>query len=61
MKKSTAIWMAVACFFMGSVIGFLCAPIKEGISVRVCNNGNRGEEGSEMWEEEDDDLDELEF
>ena len=61
MKKSTAIWMAVACFFMGSAMGFLYAPIKEGISVRVCNNGNQGKEGPEMWEEEDDDLDDLEF
>lgn len=61
MKKSTAIWMAAACFFMGGVMGFLCAPIKQGISVRVCNNGNQGSDDCDLWEDEDDDLDELKF
>lgn len=61
MKKSTAIWMAIACFFMGSALGFLCAPIKQGVSVRVCNNGNEPQFARQALEDDDLDEDELAF
>lgn len=38
--------LKVFCVFLcGIVIGFVFSPIKQGINVRVCNNGNndRGE------------------
>lgn len=37
MNKSTAVWMSIAMFFMGMVIGFMLAPIKKGIT---CGNNN---------------------
>ena len=37
MNKSTVIWMSIAMFFMGIVIGFVLAPIKNGV---YCGNHN---------------------
>ncbi len=53
--------MAIACFFMGSALGFLCAPIKQGVSVRVCNNGNEPQFARQALEDDDLDEDELAF
>jgi hypothetical protein len=40
MKKSTAILLSTMVFFLGIVLGFLVAPIKNGISIGN-NNGNK--------------------
>ena len=55
MNKSTAVWMSIAMFFMGMVIGFFLAPIKKGI---YCgnNNTNCGSSNSVSNIEKDKDL-----
>lgn len=39
MKKSTGVLLSFACFLLGLVVGFLLAPIKQGIQVGN-NSGN---------------------
>ena len=43
MEKSTShtALMAALFFFIGLTVGFLFAPVRQGIQVKVCNNGNQ--------------------
>lgn len=40
MEKSKNLWVMLAMFLLGTVLGFLFAPIRHGVRVRVMNNGN---------------------
>ena len=51
MKKSTVFFLAAVSMLAGIIIGFLCAPIKGGVSVGN-NCGNR-------YFDNDDDIEDL--
>ena len=40
---NTSLWMSLAFFFLGVLVGFVFSPIKNGIRIACengCNNGN---------------------
>lgn len=65
MRKSTAFWMSLACFGLGVAWGFLVAPIKKGISIYVCNNGNNnrsnGNGNGNGWDQDEEAYEEDDF
>lgn len=48
MSKKEARLLALACTFIGTVIGFLIAPIKAGTTVS-CGNNNTIEKPAGRW------------
>ncbi|QAT51051.1 hypothetical protein EQM14_15450 [Caproiciproducens sp. NJN-50] len=48
MSKKEARLLALACTFIGIVVGFLIAPIKAGTTVS-CGNNNTIEKPADRW------------
>ncbi len=58
MKKSTVILLSSVMLLLGTVLGFLLAPIKKGVNVTVKNTGIRdldssGEDDLQYTDEDD--------
>lgn len=49
MSKRETRLLALACTFIGIVIGFLIAPIKAGTTVSCGNNNTLGEHSHRKW------------
>lgn len=66
-RRNSPILIALCALFFGVVLGFLLAPMKNGVRVTVQSN-NRGidptcwdEDGCDDWDEDMEELDEIPF
>lgn len=56
MEKSTAAFLALAAFFCGITLGFLIAPVKNGIMIGSHNQIGRDDDPEEYDSDEDNDY-----
>lgn len=60
--NTTAIWLFAICgFLLGIIVGFAISPIKKGISIGNGNKADNNENCSVVYNNGEDDDDEIKF